>query len=95
MHVEHDPIGQKFVIPLGQEKEAVLAYTEVNTTWDVHTVIVPDEFRGQGLAEQLALFAFETARKKGYKILPTCPYLAERFLPKHPELSSLVTQEYV
>ncbi len=93
--VVHDPTAQKFTIPLGQEKEALLAYTEVNATWEAHTVIVPEEFRGQGLAEQLALAAFQKARAFGIKILPSCPYLTERFLPKHPEFSDVVTSEVV
>ena len=95
MDVSHDPRAQKFSIALDGESEAILAYTEVNQTWEVHTVIVPEEFRGQGLAEQLALAAFAKARELGVKIMPACSYVAERFLPKHPELASLVTHEYV
>ena len=43
----------------------------------------------------LALAAFQKARALGIKILPSCPYLAERFLPKHPEFSDMVTAEVV
>ncbi|HLD77666.1 MAG TPA: GNAT family N-acetyltransferase [archaeon] len=93
--VVHDPTAQKFTIPLGQDKEALLAYTEVNQTWDCHTTIVPEEFRGQGLAEALATAAFQKARSLGMRILPSCPYLRERFLPRHPEFSDVVTQQVV
>lgn len=89
IEVKHDPVGQKFYIKLG-DKEAVLAYTEVNNIWDIHQVIVPEEFRGQGIAEKLTLHVFEVAKKNGYKIIPTCPYVKNRFLKDHPEFNDII-----
>jgi len=89
IEVRHDPVGQKFYIELGKE-EAVLAYTEVNNIWDIHQVIVPEEFRGQGIAEKLTLHVFEVARERGIKIIPTCPYVKNRFLEKHKEFEDLI-----
>jgi len=91
--VEHDPIGQKFFVYLGNS-EAVLAYTQVNNIFDIHHVAVPEEFKGRGLAEKLCSFAFEFARKNGLKIMPSCPYLSKKFLPEHPECKDVVTDSY-
>lgn len=88
--VQHDPIGQKFFIALGNT-EAILAYTQVNNILDIHHVAVPEPFQGKGLAEKMSVFAFEFAKKNKMKIVPTCDYLAEKFLPKHPEYNSLIT----
>lgn len=87
--VEFDPTGQKFVIPLGNS-EAVLAYTEINDVWDVHTLIVPDAYSGKGIAEYLTLHVFNTAKEKGIRIIPTCPYVRNKFLKAHPEFNDMI-----
>lgn len=88
--VQHDPRGQKFCINLGST-EAVIAYTQINDILDMHHTLVPENFRSMGLAEKMALFAFEFAKKNNLKIIPTCPYLSEKFLPEHPECKDLIT----
>ncbi len=93
MDVEHDPIGQKFFIFLGNS-EAVLAYTHVNNILDMHTTIVPESFRGKGLAEKLCFSAFDFAKKNCFKVIPSCPYISKKFLPEHPEYKDLVTENY-
>ena len=93
MNVENDPIGQKFFIHLGTV-EAVIAYTQVNNVLDLHHTVVPESFRGQGLAEKLCSFAFEFAKKNGFKIIPSCPYISKKFLPEHLEYKELVTDSY-
>ncbi len=92
MKIEHDPIGQKFFISFGNE-EAVVAYTQVNEYLDLHHTEVPASQSGKGIAEELVKFAFEFARKNGYKIIPSCPYIKNKFLPSHPEYSDMVAEE--
>ena len=94
MKVEHDEMAQKFFIDLGN-KEALLAYTEINNIWDIHIVIIPEENRGQGIAEKLALAAFNTAKKMGYKIIPSCSYVNDSFLPKHPEFRDMIVDDFI
>ncbi len=88
--VQHDPTGQKFCIKLGNT-EAIMAYTQVNNILDIHHTMVPEDYRDAGLAKKLAVFAFEFAKKNSLKIIPSCPYLSEKFLPEHPEYRELVT----
>jgi predicted GNAT family acetyltransferase len=88
--VKHDPYGQKFFIEL-KNCEAVIAYTQVNDILDLHHTVVPEEYSGRGFAEKMCTFAFEFAKENKLKIIPTCPYIAEKFLPKHPEYNGLIT----
>ena len=30
-------------------------------------------------------------KKNGYKIVPTCPYISQKFLPSHPEYNEFIT----
>lgn len=93
MEIEHDPAGQKFYIRLGKE-QAVLAYTEVNKFLDVHQVIVPEDYRNHGIAEELTLHAYKWAKENGYKIIPTCPYIKKKFLSNHPEFQEITAEDY-
>lgn len=93
MEILHDPVGQKFYVPLGKEEEAVVAYTQINEYLDVHHVFVPDAFRGQGLSERMVKFAFDFAKRNRMKIIPSCPYVKEKFLPEHPEYRDIVSEE--
>jgi predicted GNAT family acetyltransferase len=54
----------------------------------VHTEVQP-EFEGHGLAGKLATFAFEDAKRRGLKVIPTCTYI-QGYLRKHPEYASLL-----
>jgi predicted GNAT family acetyltransferase len=51
---------------------------------------VPDSFRGQGTAGRLATTACEFAASRGLSIVPTCSYIRDTFLPKHPQFARLV-----
>jgi hypothetical protein len=85
--IEHKP-GEFFVVISG--KRAVLDYTIDGKKMDLfHTFTDPD-IRGQGLAEKLAQAAFEHAKKNGLRIIPTCSYVKDYFLKKHPEWDSIV-----
>ena len=71
-------------------KKALLDYTLNGKKMDIFHTFTDPELRGQGLAEQLTQAAFEYARKNGLKIIPTCDYVRDSFLKKHPELNSMV-----
>lgn len=46
-----------------------------------HT-FVEDDYRGQGLAEQLVAKVVAKARKEGKKIIPLCPFARKEFETK-------------
>ena len=87
--VKHDEKGKRFVIEV-QGREAVLSYTPKGNVLDFYSTFVPEELRGQGLAEEVVKAAFEYAKEKDLKVLPTCPYVSGAFLKRHKEYQSLV-----
>ncbi|MGH1561301.1 GNAT family N-acetyltransferase [Mumia sp. DW29H23] len=54
----------------------------------VHTEVKP-ELGGRGLAGVVARAALDDIRAKGWKVVPTCPYVAS-YIGKHPEYEDLV-----
>lgn len=56
----------------------------------VHTEVKP-ELGGRGLAAVVAAAALDDIRAKGWKVVPTCPYVAS-YIAKHPEYEDLVTE---
>lgn len=55
---------------------------------DFNHTFVPDEFRGSGVAGQLMARAIADARAQGFRIIPTCSYVAAQFL-RHPAWADL------
>mmetsp|Transcript_157 Transcript_157/g.165 ORF Transcript_157/g.165 Transcript_157/m.165 type:complete len:85 (-) Transcript_157:14-268(-) len=49
--------------------------------------------RGKGLAGLLAVAAFQYAKANGFSVKPTCAYISQTFLPKHPEFAPLVQND--
>lgn len=65
--------------------EAAVGYLKVDDeTLDFQHTYVPEELRGQGVAEKLVRHALDDARQHGYRVIPSCPYV-KRFVERHPE----------
>ncbi|KAJ1271022.1 hypothetical protein BS78_06G096800 [Paspalum vaginatum] len=58
----------------------------------VHTY-VPRSKRGQGLAALLCDAAFAHARSRGMRVVPTCSYISDTYLPRNPALKELVYKD--
>ncbi|TKW04415.1 hypothetical protein SEVIR_7G107850v4 [Setaria viridis] len=58
----------------------------------VHTY-VPRSKRGQGLAARLCDAAFAHARGRGMRVVPTCSYISDTYLPRNPALEELVYKD--
>lgn len=50
---------------------------------------VPEDLRGRGIAQALAVHAVEEARKGGWKILPLCSFLQAQ-AERHPDWQDVV-----
>jgi len=83
MDIEHDVSGRRFVTRC----EAGLAVLEYDLrpdgTFDVYHTFVPPAARGRGMAGRLVQAAVDHARTSGYRILPSCSYVAA-WLNTHP-----------
>jgi uncharacterized protein len=86
--VVNDLQGSRFVLDVGGNEVYVL-YAEDNETIDLYSTYTPQQLRGQGLAEKVVLAAFEYAKEKNLKVIPSCWYVRV-FLDKHPEFKNIV-----
>mgnify|MGYP001616995915 CR=1 FL=1 len=89
--VQHDIAGNRFVVRL-EGHEAVLRYRRAGQTIDMYQTVVPEAFRGRGIAEQLARAAFEFAKVERLAVIPSCSYLSGPYLKRHPEYQLLVSR---
>ena len=54
----------------------------------VHTEVLPTH-RGQGIGELLARFALDDARRRGLRVIASCPYV-RAYVEGHPETHDIV-----
>jgi len=91
--VEHDEAASRFFVRVDGD-EAELAYTRVGPRLiDLQHTYVPESARGHGLAEAMAEAAFDYAKERGLRVVPTCPFV-RRWLASHPERAKLVDAPY-
>jgi uncharacterized protein len=93
MQIEHLEDENRFVVRMDDE-EAELAYLRAGPkVIDIQHTYVPEDERGHGVAEALATAALEFARERGYRVVPTCPFV-RHWLEAHPEKAKLVDAPY-
>jgi predicted GNAT family acetyltransferase len=91
--VEHDRTERRFFIRF-DDGDAELVYTEpAPKVIDIQHTYVPDSARGHHVGDTLAEAAFEFARERGLRVVPTCPFV-RRWLAGHPDLLKLVDPRY-
>ena len=89
MKVHHDREKKRFVVTLGTY-EANLMYTEKDGVLDFYHIYVPDPYRNKGVAAKILIEAFEYAKKEGYRVVPTCPFIANDFLSRFSKYQDIV-----
>lgn len=90
MEIKHDANAQRFILP-NEDDPAFVSYRPLgdNVVAFDH-VYVPPALRGTEASRRVLEFAFEHARASGWKVRPTCSYIAGRYVPRHPELRDLI-----
>ena len=88
--VIHDQAGKRFCVELSGY-EACLMYRRSGKTLDLYHTYVPEIFRGRGIAEQLCNAAFEHAKANTLTVIPSCSYVSDAYLKRHPEYLPLTT----
>ena len=89
LKVLHDREGQRFCVKL-EGYEACLMYRQKDKEIDLYHTYVPEVFRGRGLAEKLCRAAFEYAKQKNLIVIPSCSYISDTYLRRHPEYEPIV-----
>jgi predicted GNAT family acetyltransferase len=89
MQWRHEPENSRFVALL-DGAQGVLQYRNVGDgVLDYFHTYVPPELRGRGIAGELVAAALTYARENGFKVLPTCPFVA-RVIDADPSYADLL-----
>jgi len=86
--VRHLPEESRFETVLGDKS----AYVDYHLSGNVITFFhayTPLEFRGKGIAAQVAKYALDYARDNSLKVIPQCPYIRD-YIDKHSEYQNLL-----
>ncbi|MBA3260345.1 MAG: N-acetyltransferase [Gemmatimonadales bacterium] len=89
MQIDHDTEAHRFQVQL-PAGTAILAYTPSGEkTLEMYSTYVPVAARGQGVAAALVEAALAYARAGGYRVIPSCWYVA-LWIRRHPEHADLL-----
>ena len=87
--IRHEPDARRFVIERAGGT-GVITYRELaGRVLDLDHTFVPRALRGGGIASQLAEHALNYAREHGYRVIPSCPFVAT-FIERHPQHRDLL-----
>jgi CPA2 family monovalent cation:H+ antiporter-2 len=86
--VAHDEAQQQFRAG-GTDFRAALHYTRDHDSVTFLHTEVPEDLRGQGLAQKLAHAGLEYARRNGLGVTPLCPFV-NAYIAQHPEYEPMV-----
>ena len=87
--IEHDAVSHRFRATL-DGYEACLMYRLQGQRIDLYHTYVPEIFRGRGMAERLCKAAFEHAKQQQLTIVPSCSYISDYYVKRHPEYEPLI-----
>ncbi len=88
-HQRDEGHGRYFArLPSGEEAEMTYRLTAPGVIAIDHTM-VPEVFRGHGIAQRLVERGIADARAEGLKIVPLCSYVAVQFR-RHKEWADLL-----
>jgi uncharacterized protein len=92
MEIANHPERHRYELAIDGTKAAEIVYKMhgAGTIELEHTEVKP-QFEGQGLASKIVGFAFEDARNRGLKVIPTCDYI-QGWVRKHPEWNDLIAR---
>lgn len=88
-NIKHDKESQEFTVDLeGDQAELAYAMPEHNVIDFQHT-FVPEDFRGEGIANQLIEAGLKFAGDQKYKVIASCPAVAA-YVRRHQEYQPLL-----
>jgi hypothetical protein len=88
--VVHDEAAQEFTIDL-EGDQAELAYAKPeDKVLDFQHTFVPENFRGEGMADKLIKTGLEYAQDNDYKVIASCPAVAA-YVRRHKEYEPLLS----
>lgn len=88
LSIHHEPNARRFAADVGGKTAYVTYRQRDGQTLELDHTYVPREARGGGIASQLTHRALEYAREHGYRVMPSCPFVAA-YIERHPEYREL------
>ncbi len=79
---------QEFTLEVDGER-AIAAYQLYGDEIVFTHTVVPPAIEGRGVGSRLIRVALDSARDRGLKVVPQCPFVAD-FIRKHPGYRDLV-----
>jgi predicted GNAT family acetyltransferase len=90
MTIHHNAANQEFTAgPADQQAELAYSLPAAGVIDFVHT-FVPEEQRGQGIADELAQTALAYARQQHLKVRTSCQFMASYVQQHHQEYADLL-----
>jgi predicted GNAT family acetyltransferase len=89
VQVQDNPGRGRFEILVGGEVAGLAAYRRRDGRVVVTHSEIDPEFRGRGLAGELARQTLDTIRERGEQVVPLCPFFA-KYISEHPEYDDIV-----
>lgn len=86
--VEHDRAGSRFLAHIDSQL-CVADYRLAGTLMTMHHTYVPPALEGRGIAAALVAEALAHARREGWRVRPSCSYVA-RYMQRHPDTLDLL-----
>ncbi|MCW2851556.1 MAG: hypothetical protein JWM84_1220 [Nocardioides sp.] len=87
--VTDNPVRHRFEITVDGRLAGFVEYQLSDGRIDLIHTVVRDEFEGKGIGGTLVKHALDTARERGLRVTPTCPFVAD-YIERHPAYADLV-----
>lgn len=88
LSIKHDEPNGRFEARVDGHA-CVLDYRLRDGTMIIQHTDVPGAVGGRGIAAELTRYALDTARERGWRVLPLCSY-AVTYIARHPDYQDLV-----
>lgn len=89
LDIRHEPTAHRFAADVAGATAYITYRQSGGRVLDFDHTFTPPSARGGGIASQLTAHALRYARDGGYKVVPSCPYVA-RYIERHPEYRALL-----
>ena len=91
--IRDNPKRQRFEADLGAGELAIAEYELFPDRIVFTHTEVPPQYGGKGIGSALIRFALRSARERGLKVVPICPFFAA-YIRKHVEEQDLLTDSW-
>ena len=88
--VSHNPAASRFEATV-EGHLCVADYRLAGRTMHMEHTGVPPALEGRGIAASLVAASLAHAREQGYKVVPSCSYVA-RYMQRHPATLDLLAR---